>query len=198
MKKTTIVRAGAMTVGALLLASAGAAVATADEATVGAEGVEVNVNVTDRYPSGILALTVDAESTTLDEVDSGDPQVRQFEGQLPTVTVTDTRAEVPDVPWTVRGTATDFEGDNGSISSDALGWSPVLVDDDGSANIEAGGDVDPGIGLTGAELLYANFDQSATYDQGAWSATAGLNLQVPAAELASGDYTSVLTLSLFE
>lgn len=203
MNKTIFTRVGAIAFGTLLLASAGTAVATAEE--LDDANVDINVEVSDRFPSGVLALTVAADETTLTEVDSGDPLVRAFTGQLPTVTVTDTRAEVPDVPWAVLGTAGDFVSDAGAITADHLGWTPALAGDYGPA-VEPGGDIEtvldaPGSeGLTYAdgELLYANFDQAASYAQGSWSATAGLQLKVDATDVAAGTYTSVLTLSLFE
>jgi len=203
MNKTILTRAGAVAFGTLLLASAGTAVATADE--VDDAGVDINVEVTDRYPSGVLALTVAADQTTLTEVDTGDPLVREFTGGLPTVTVTDTRSVVPDGPWYVLGTASDFVSGTDTITADHLGWTPTLADDYGPS-IEPGGDIegvvdDPGsegLGYADGELLYANWDQADTYEQGSWSATAGLQLKVGAANVAAGAYTSVLTLSLFE
>jgi hypothetical protein len=203
MKRTTLTRVGATAFGILLLASAGTAAATADE--VDGADVDINVEVDSRYPSGVLALTVAADETSLTEIDSGDPLVRQFTGQLPTVTVTDTRSEVPDVPWFVLGTAGDFASGANTITADHLGWTPALAGDYGPS-IEPGGDIetvvdDPaseGLSYADGELLYANFDQTETYTQGAWSATAGLQLKVDAAQVAAGTYTSVLTLSLFE
>jgi hypothetical protein len=203
MKKFSAARSGAVAFGVLLFAAAGTAVATADE--IDTNDVNITVEVTDQYPSGILALSVSADETTLTEQDSGDPLVREFTGALPTVTVTDTRTEVPDGPWYVLGTASDFVSGANLITADHLGWSPTLAGDYGPS-VQPGGDIetvvdDPdseGLGYEDGELLYANFDQSATYDQGAWSATAGLQLKVDAASVAPGSYTSVLTLSLFE
>lgn len=204
MKRNTVVRVAATAFGVLLLASAGSALATADD-LVDDGTVDINVDVTSRYPSGVLALSVAADHATLAEVNSGDPLVREFTGDLPVVTVTDTRSEVPDVPWYVLGTASDFTSGSKTISADHLGWSPELVADYGAA-IEPGGDIetvidDPaseGLAYADGELLYVNWDQAATYEQGAWSATAGLQLKVNAATVAAGSYTSVLTLSLFE
>lgn len=203
MNKTIFTRAGAVAFGALLVAAAGTSAATADE--IDGADVDINVEVTDRYPSGVLALTVAADQTTLTEVDSGDPLVREFTGELPAVTVTDTRSEVPDVPWAVLGTAGDFVSGTDAITSDHLGWTPALAGDYGPS-VEPGGDIetvvdDPdseGLAYADGELLYANWDQADTYEQGSWSATAGLQLKVDAAGVAVGTYTSVLTLSLFE
>lgn len=201
MKKLSVTRVGAVVFGGLLLASAGTAVATADEVEVGTGDVNINVEVTDRYPSGVLALSVAGNDTTLAEQDSGDPLVREFTGVLPTVTVTDTRSVVPDVPWFVLGSASAFVSGDDTISADHLGWSPILGGDYG-LEVEPGGDVEGVLdgepGLVDQELLYVNWDQAGTYDQGAWSATADLTLKVAASAAATGSYTSVLTLSLFE
>lgn len=201
MNTTTLTRLGAVVLGAMLLASAGTAMAAAEET----DDIDVTVEVTDRYPSGVLTMTVAADETTLTEVDSGDPLVRAFTGQLPTVTVTDTRSVVPDVPWAVLGTAGDFVSGADSISAEHFGWTPALAADYGPS-VEPGGDIatvvdDPGsegLSYADGELLYANWDQADTYAQGSWSATAGLQLKFPAAEVTAGSYTSVLTLSLFE
>lgn len=205
MSKTALTRAGAIALGTLLLVSAGAASATADEEVVGDDNVDINVQVDDRYPSGVLAMTVAANETTLTEVDTGDPMVREFTGTLPTVTVTDTRSEVPDVPWAVYATAGEFVSGSDVITADHLGWTPELAGDYG-ASIEPGGDIEgviddeasEGLAYADGELLYANWDQADTYEQGSWSAIAGLQLKVDAADVAAGSYTSVLTLSLFE
>ena len=200
MKNMTATRVGAMAFGTLLLASAGAAVATADE-VVDDGSVNINVEVTDRYPSGVLAMSVAANETSLTEQDSGDPMVREFTGMLPTVTVTDTRAVVPTTPWYVMGTASAFTSGTNSIGAEFLGWSPQTAQDTDGA-VSVGGDVegvlDEGPGLVDQELLYMNTDQEGTYDQGSWDATADLTLKVAATAAATGSYTSVMTLSLFE
>ncbi|KAA9083757.1 hypothetical protein [Microbacterium radiodurans] len=204
MRKLGAVRCGAIMLGTALLASAGTAIAHADE-VVDEGDVEINVEVTDRYPSGVLALSVAADSTVLTEIDSGDPLVREFTGALPAVTVTDTRSVAPDVPWYVLGTAGDFIGADSTITAEHLGWAPYLADDYGPS-LEAGFDVatvidDPdseGLGYADGELLYVNTDQLDTYDQGSWTASADLQLKVDATSVAPGAYTSVLTLSLFE
>jgi hypothetical protein len=187
--------------GALILATAGAAAATAD--VVDDNQVDVTVEITDQE-QGVLALSVAADSTTLTEQDSGDPLVREFTGSLPEVTVIDTRTQVPDQPWYVLGTAADFVSSESTITADHLGWTPVLSGDYGP-EVEPGGDIptvvdDPdsaGLGYADGELLYVNYDPNGTHQQGSWSATAGLQLKVDTASLVPGTYTSVLTLSLF-
>ncbi|WP_231916251.1 hypothetical protein [Microbacterium karelineae] len=204
MKKTAMwkrVSAG-VAGGALLAGVAGAAFA---EEQIGGGDVDVNVTIEDA-DEGVLAMSVAGADAPLAEVESGDPAVREFAGQLPTVTVTDTRTaeEIPDGAfWYVTGTASSFAGDAGQaeITSDHLGWQPSVADD-GSGAVAVGGDVDTvldegpnNVGLVGQELL----EMAMTSEEaiGSWEATAGLTLKVPA-ETAAGSYSSTLTLSLFE
>lgn len=204
MRKLTPAQVTTTAFGILLLAATGSTAATAEKVVDGGS-VDVTVDVADRFPSGILALSVAVDSAALTEVDSGDPMVREFTGILPEVTVTDTRSEVPGAPWYVLGTASDFTSGSDTITADHLGWSPTLTYDYGP-EVQPGGDVssvadDPGskgLAYADGELLYVNYDQIATYDQGSWSASAGLQLKVDAKDVAAGRYTSVLTLSLFE
>jgi hypothetical protein len=203
VKKSNIVRGGAVALGALMLASAGAGMALADEVVDNGE-VDVNVAIPYTWEPGVLALSVAGDSTTLTESGST-PTERQFLGTLPEVTVTDTRDSGQQ--WAVTGLVTDFVNASDAtkkISADHLGWSPQLVDDAGDGTIEVGGDVegtlDGGDGLTqGFDLLYATWDAQAALDerQGAWSANAGLTLKVPAT-VTPGDYSALLTLSLFD
>ncbi len=194
--------------GALLAGVAGAAFA---EEQVGDDNsVDVSVSIEDTG-EGTLAMSVAGTSTSLAEAESGDAAVRQFDGALPTVTVTDTRTaeEIPEGAfWYVLGSASSFVGDAGQpeITSDHLGWSPVLQNDDGSGNVATGGDVDTvmdegdgtpndNVGLAGQELLAMALTSESAI--GSWEASADLTLKVPA-ETAPGAYSSTLTLSLFE
>src|SRR5690625_3269765 len=93
-KKGLLTRAGVGAVGALLLTGAAGA-AIADEVEFDSGEVDVNVEIEALEPVGALTMSVAAESTSLTEVDSGDPEVRQFDGTLPTVTVSDDREEIP-------------------------------------------------------------------------------------------------------
>ncbi|MFT4210976.1 MAG: hypothetical protein QM626_03815 [Microbacterium sp.] len=206
MKRSTLLRTGAVAFGALVLASAGSAAAfAADDTNYGDQDVTVNVDVSQ---TGTLSLTVDGDSTSLTEVTSSDADYREFTGTLPTVTVTDTRNLVDideDAYWYVLGTASDFSDGTHSISSSYLGWSPSLVDDAGDGTVSVGGDVDGaadgGTGLSDLELLYlapSSADAASGDFAGVYSATASLDLKVPATTTAAGSYTSVLTLSLFE
>lgn len=195
---------GAGVAGGVLVSGVAGAAFAQDQVGAGSD-VDVNVTIEDDS-QGVLAMSVAGTSAPLTEVDSGDALVREFTGQLPTVTVTDTRTadEIPDDAfWWVEGTASSFVGDadQPDISAGHLGWQPS-VSDDGSGVVAVGGDVDTvlddgpnNVGLVGNELL----EMAMTSDEaiGSWEATAGLTLKVPA-ETEAGAYSSTLTLSLFE
>jgi hypothetical protein len=205
MNISRTVRYSTIALGALLLATVGTAAASAEE-NYGDSNVDVNVEIAEVEEPGVLAMTVAGSSSVqLTEAGSTD-LVRQFTGSLPTVTVTDTR-DAGDVPagasWYVMGTASDFVSadESSTIGAENLGWSPALVQGAGAGEefISVGGDVDTkdegGTGLVDQELLY--LADSVPANGGAWSATAGLTLRVPA-DVEPGAYSSVLTLSLFE
>lgn len=200
VKRVSVAAAG----GAMLAGVAGAAFAQEQVGT----GSDVDVNVTiEDIDEGVLAMSVAGTTATLVE-DGSTGTVRQFTGELPTVTVTDTRSadEIPDGAfWWVEGTASSFTGDAGQepIGAENLGWSPTLADD-GSGAVAVGPDVFPAldadgapnnVGLEGQELLA----MALTSDEaiGSWEAGATLTLQVPA-DVEPGSYSSTLTLSLFE
>ena len=199
-KRVTVAAFG----GVMLAGVAGAAFAEEQVGT--GSDVDVNVTIEDTEP-GVLAMSVAGTTTTLAENGSTET-VRQFTGDLPTVTVTDTRTaeEIPDGAfWWVEGTASSFVGDAGQapIGAENLGWSPSLVDD-GSGAVAVGPDVAPAldtaeapnnVGLQGRELLA----MALTSDEaiGSWEAGATLTLQVPA-DVEPGSYSSTITLSLFE
>ncbi|WP_217622692.1 hypothetical protein, partial [Streptomyces lunaelactis] len=78
---------------AMLVGVAGMAAA---EEQYGEGDVDVTVQIADISEPGVLAMTVASTSTTLTENGSTEVE-RQFTGELPTVTVTDTRSadEIP-------------------------------------------------------------------------------------------------------
>ncbi|MEQ6896945.1 hypothetical protein [Microbacterium sp. KR10-403] len=201
--KKNLVRACALAAGVFVLGSVATA-AIADDQQDGGD-VTVNVAIPQVETPGVLALSVAGTSATLAE-DGSTALVRQFTGTLPAVTVTDTRTaeQIPDgASWYVLGTATDFVGTDGqdAISADHLGWSPVLVDG-GETGLVAEGDpadtvLDGGAGLVDQELLVSTAASDEVASEGSWTASAGLTLQTPA-DVAPGDYSSTITLSLFE
>lgn len=194
--------------GGLVLAGTAGAAFAAD--SFGDSDVDVNVDITPLVEPGTLSLTVAGTSSTLSEVASGDAEVRQFDGALPTVTVTDTR-ETDEIGadrwWHVLGQATDFVGTNNqpAIPASHLGWAPRVIDD-GDGLVLEGDQVDTvedtgpnAVGLVDQELLYGAFDSAALVEAGgtSWSADAKLFLKT-GIDVVPGSYSSTLTLSLFE
>ena len=211
MTKTAAVRATAVTVGAMLLTAAAAA-AHADELVGGDSTVDVTVEVAPLTEPGVLAMTVAGTEVALTEATSGAPSVREFTGQLPTVTITDTRTaeEIPDAAaWYVLGTTSDFAGDAGQapIGAGHLGWRPNLVDGVESGLVAVGDEVVTvidaptqganNVGLVDQELFASAWDSEDVAADGAWTANADLFLRT-SSDVAPGNYTSKLTLSLFE
>lgn len=208
MKKITTSRIAATAVGTLLLAGvAGAAIA--EDAQLGEGSIGVSVEIAPLTTPGILAMSVDGSSTALTENGSTELS-RTFTGTLPTVTVTDTRTS-EDIPegagWYVLGTASAFTADAGQpeIGAQHLGWAPRLIQTDDAGLVAPGDTVDPerdggvnGVGLADQELFasaYLSADAAAGNTQ--WSATADLTLKTDAG-VPAGNYSSSLTLSLFE
>lgn len=208
---STALRATAVTLGALMLTAAGAAAANAADPVGDDSSVDVSVEVTELTEPGVLAMTVGDTSVSLAE--SGSTElVRQFTGTLPTVTVTDTRTadEIPEgAAWYVLGSSTDFVGDAGqpAIGAGHLGWAPALIDGGESGLVAAGDEVDTvvdddadpanNVGLVDQELLASAWNSGEVATEGTWTANAGLFLRTEST-VAAGNYTSTLTLSLFE
>ncbi|KJL43653.1 MULTISPECIES: hypothetical protein [Microbacterium] len=199
-KKSFIARAAVGVVGgALLLGGAGAAIA--DEIDNGE--VDVNVNIEALPPVGALTLSVASGSATLAEVDSGDDDVRQFNGTLPTVTVSDDREEVPVGQfWYVVGQSSALTSGANSIAAGNLGWTPRLLTAEGDGEVAEGGQVgtvlDGDIGLsTGEDVLALALDSGDAATVGTWSANADLFLKTPKT-VAPGAYSGTITLSLWE
>ncbi|MFD4421092.1 hypothetical protein ACFWN7_06275 [Agromyces sp. NPDC058484] len=210
-------RVTAAAFGALMLTAAGAAAANAaDPVGHGNDAVDVNVAISELTEPGVLAMSVAGDAVSLTEGTSADPLLREFTGTLPTVTVTDTRTaeEIPDgAAWYVLGSASQFTDDAGQapISAGHLGWKPALIDGGDSGLVAEGGEVvtvvdDPttpptappnNVGLVDQELLAMAFDSEDVASEGSWTANANLFLRTPSTT-AAGNYTSTLTLSLFE
>ena len=205
--KSFATRTSIAAVGGLLVAGVGLA-AVADTQHGPDQGVDVNVSIEAIDEPGVLAMTVADDVVTLTETASSDPTAREFEGTLPTVTVTDTRTadEIGDgYFWYVVGQASDFTGP-AALGAKDLGWTPYLIDDDSDGQVVAGEEVAPeldtaaapdNVGLVDRELLAMAMDSAGVVDAGSWSAQADLRLKTPI-DQAAGDYTSVLTLSLWE
>lgn len=203
MKNATWLRLAAISIGsAALVGVAGAAVADTEGE------VDVNVEITPVEEPGVLALTVEAGSISLTEEGSTE-LIRQFVGELPTVTVTDTRTveEIPEgAAWYVVGSSSDFVGSTGQpeIAAGHLGWSPRLVEGSDAGLVAEGDTVETvlddspnAVGLVDQEFLAIAADSGAVAEEGSWSATADLFLRTPAT-VEPGSYSATLTLSLFE
>ncbi len=203
-KKGLLVRTAVGVVGSvMLIGAAGAAIA--DEVGEG-EDVSVNVEITPQEPVGALTMSVASDSTTLTEGDAPAEGVRQFNGLLPTVTVTDDRETVPEgVFWYVTGQSSSFSTVGGdTITADYLGWAPRLLTEAPAGEVAEGPVVDTvidggpnGVGLTGEELLAMSLDSSDARPTGSWSANADLFLKTPST-VAPGSYSATLTLTLWE
>jgi hypothetical protein len=123
--------------------------------------------------------------------------------------VTDTRTavQIPDgVGWYVLGSVTEFTGTNGQapIGAGNLGWTPRVIDGGASGQVAEGDPVDTTLdagpnakGLVDQELLALAVDSEAVVPEGSWTANADLFLRTPGT-VEAGDYSSTLTLSLFE
>jgi hypothetical protein len=193
----SIAAVGALTLSVL----GGSGIAAALDDPYGDDEVAVSVDIAEVEGPGALSMTVDGTTAALTET-PGTPTTRLFTGNLPTVTVTDTRAP-EDIPegafWYVLGSITDFSGDAAQpdiISADSFGWAPVLTDGD-PGSVAAGDEVEPGDGFVDPEILSVAYDSAEIAPEGSWSANAGLTLKTDAG-VAPGKYTAQLTLSLFE
>lgn len=194
-------RVAAAAAGAVTLSVVGASgMALADD-PYGDSDVAVSVDIAEIDEPGVLAMTVAGGSATLAE-NGTTATNRRFTGQLPTVTVTDTR-DPADIAvgayWYVLGSITDFVGNSGQpniLSADSFGWTPNLLTGD-PGSVSAGDAVEPGEGFTDSEMLSMAFDSGAIVSEGSWTANAGLEL-VTSPTVAPGQYSATLTLSLFE
>lgn len=202
-RRTTLTRIAAGAIGGVLLVGAAGA-ALADD--LDNDEITVNVEIAPLPPVGALTMSVAGDSVTLTEVDSGETTVRQFDGTLPTVTISDDRAEVPDqVSWYVLGQVSAFVAPGvPDIDAGHLGWSPKLLTEDSEENVLAGDEVltvldapPNNVGLEGRELLALALDSGQARQTGVWTATADLTLKTPAT-VAPGNYGATLTLSLWE
>lgn len=143
---------------------------------------------------GNLVLTVDPGSVTMNEaVNAGDRL--QLSGVLPSVSVTDTRADA--AGWSVAGQASDLAraDGSGSIAGGHLGWSPEVQDTSSAA--QAGADVGTvmsgGTGLASPQVLGSADGQARL---GTTLFSAGIDLEVPV-DTEAGDYRGALSVSLF-
>lgn len=190
--------------GCMLVGVAGMAMAT----PLDSDQVDINVTIDPLAPVGALTMTVAADSTSLTEVPSSDPALRQFDGTLPVVTVSDDRPVVPEnVYWYVTGQSSAFTSPGlEDLPAGQLGWRPRLLTPS-SGEVTAGDEVvtvldapsSPGnnVGLVSEELLASSLDSGLAHLTGSWDADADLFLKT-SADVAPGAYQAMLTLSLWE
>ncbi len=176
-------------------AVANALLALAGEISGGSIPIEATVPAA---ADGALALTVAdfGDGVVLSEVaNAGDRLV--FEGQLPALTVTDSRnaRQAGDGGWAVAGRSGDLMSASGQVSADHLGWAPrVETPRPGlAAGPESVTAMDGGKGLSRSSRL-----AHATSDGRVGSAVlgAGLFLELPV-NTDPGTYSGALTVSLF-
>lgn len=148
--------------------------------------------------NGVLALTVadDGSGVSLAEAANAGDRLR-FTGQLPAVTVSDSRtvAQAGAGGWAVSAQAYTLSSEHRSLGAEALGWTPRA--EETRAGLTAGASVatalSDGPGLaTPAQLASAD----ATGRFGSATLGADLVLEVPV-DTQPGTYTGTLTLSLF-
>lgn len=205
------VLAGGFTAALLGAAVLSAPLAAADDIPVdGQGGIDLTLSVVE---VGELIMSVETGTpVALAEQDSADEN-RVFTGTLPTVTVSDTRGTVPGaLAWSVVGQAAPFthvDDPAVQISNEFLGWTPSLIDPVEQPDLEAvaaGDEVlsaaedDESAGLSGGfDLLIGSYTSEEAQELSEeWNVTAELKLVAPADDIVVGNYTSTLTLSLFE
>ncbi|WP_179210985.1 alpha/beta hydrolase-fold protein [Cellulomonas iranensis] len=163
----------------------------------GTQGVELRAVVPEGQ-DGVLALSVadDGSGVTLDGPQQTGTALR-FRGQLPAVTVTDSRtvAQAGVTGWAVTGQAYTFDSGARLLEGKHLGWTPRvetpragLVAGDARATALGGGE---GLAVPGRLA-------SATAEGRVGTATLGadLVLDVPV-DTAPGEYAGTLSLTLF-
>lgn len=157
-------------------------------------GEEKNVDVSVKVPETVIEpqpevfkWSVETSSATLSNATQLAGGGFNATGEIPEVTVTDTRAE--STGWTVNAKASDFKANTGAkFGATSLGWTPTAASATGSVNY-GGKVVANNPGLADTQTL-ASTNSAATATLGA-----DLDLVAPAGTPA-GNYTSRLTLTL--
>jgi len=161
------------------------------------QGVELRA-VVPEGEDGVLALSVadDGSGVTLDGPQNTGTALR-FRGQLPTVTVTDSRSvtQAGVTGWAVTGQAYSFDSGSRLLDAKHLGWTPRI--ETPRAGLVAGDArataLDGGEGLVVPGRL-----ASATPEGRVGSATIGADLVLDApVDTRPGEYAGTLSLSLF-
>ncbi|MDT0144516.1 dienelactone hydrolase family protein [Microbacterium sp. PRC9] len=161
----------------------------------GDTGIDVDATVPAAAP-GSLALTVAGDHVTLSQAANAGDHLR-FMGQLPAVTVTDSRSaqQAGAGGWSVAGQASALTGPMGTVDADNLGWVPYLLTTRPglAAGTSAVSALSGGAGLSTPATL-ASASSAGRY--GSAQIGAGLSLDVPV-DTTPGTYGGTLTVSLF-
>jgi O-glycosyl hydrolase len=161
-------------------------------------GIPIEATVPESTEPGSLAMTVAdfGEGVVLQAAQNAGDRLR-FEGELPTVTVTDTRnaEQAPTGGWSVSGQSSDFTAGDVSLDAGHLGWTPRVATP--RTGVTAGSAVPTvlggGTGLADPKpLATANADGRF----GSTGLAAGLFLEVPV-DTAPGTYSGTLSVTLF-
>lgn len=151
--------------------------------------VDGETEVPPGLPANTFSWTIDAANggVTLGQIPGGAGELR-FGGQLPDVTVVDTRDGSP--AWSLSGQVSDFTS---GVSGKYLGWSPRLTSE--GAGAVAGGAVPSGL-LAGDGLRVPSLLASAPegHPKGAATVGADLDLRLPTST-PGGTYTATLTIT---
>jgi len=145
--------------------------------------------LTTTVPRGALFLSVVPGEVVLPTpVLTPDGERLMTGGDLPTITVTDTRAGNPG--WSLSGQVTDFtDGGTGTIPAANLGWTPKLVDRMAVQDIRLGA---PATGLGEPAILA---QAPGGFGMGTARLGARLSLDVPTSTR-PGTYRATLTYTL--
>ncbi|KGM13605.1 alkaline phosphatase [Cellulomonas bogoriensis] len=160
--------------------------------SAGADGITVTATIPEKLAAGSLALSVAGDAVELGEADNLGDRLRMV-GVLPTVAVTDSRAEA--TGWSVSGQSTDLLSSGARLRAGHLGWKPVVVA--GRDGVTAGENVTSVLdGGTGVAVPATLATADATGRIGTAELSADLLLDVPVSTRA-GTYSGVVTVSLF-
>ncbi|MCM0641177.1 alpha/beta hydrolase [Cellulomonas wangsupingiae] len=160
-------------------------------------GIPIEATVAEAE-NGVLALTVadHGPAVVLSRATNVGDRLRSA-GELPTVTVTDSRSvsQAGASGWAVTGQGYRFTSGVGSFGADRLGWTPRLGTQ--REGLAAGGPVSTSMSAgTGLAVPATLASANARGRFGSAPVGADLVLDVPV-DTAPGTYTGTLTLSLF-